>query len=46
MDITLLLEMAADGFGDRVAVGSRSGGLDYATLLDRAARRALSSRVA
>ena len=40
MDITLLLEMAADGFGDRVAVGSRSGGLDYATLLDRARRAA------
>ena len=40
MDITLLLEMAADGFGDRVAVGPRSGGLDYATLLDRARRAA------
>ena len=40
MDITLLLEMAADAFGDRVAVGPRSGGLDYATLLDRARRAA------
>src|SRR4051812_10559318 len=28
--------MAADGFGDRIAVGSRDGGLTYAELLDAA----------
>lgn len=27
MNLTLLLDMAADGFGDRVVVGSRAGGL-------------------
>ena len=32
----MLLEMAVDGFGDRVAVGSRSGGLTYRQLFDRA----------
>jgi acyl-CoA synthetase (AMP-forming)/AMP-acid ligase II len=32
----MLLEMAADGFGDRVAVGPRVGGLTYADLRDRA----------
>jgi fatty-acyl-CoA synthase len=32
----MLLEMAADGFGDRVAVGTRPGGLTYAALRDRA----------
>jgi acyl-CoA synthetase (AMP-forming)/AMP-acid ligase II len=32
----MLLEMAADGFGDRVAVGPRVGGLTYAALRDRA----------
>jgi len=33
MNIALLLEMAADGAGDRVAVGSRSGGTRYPELL-------------
>jgi fatty-acyl-CoA synthase len=32
----MLLEMAADGFGGRVAVGTRAGGLTYAALRDRA----------
>ena len=39
MNITLLLEMAADAFGDRVAVGSGPGALSYAGLL-AAARQA------
>ena len=33
MNIALLLEMAADGAGDRVALGSHSGGTSYAELL-------------
>ncbi|MER5628426.1 AMP-binding protein [Streptosporangium sp. NPDC002544] len=40
MNIGLLLEMAAEGMPDRVAVGSRIGGLTYAELLDRARRAA------
>jgi acyl-CoA synthetase (AMP-forming)/AMP-acid ligase II len=44
VNVTLLLEMAADGFGDRVAVGSREGGLTYADLLARA--KAAGSRLA
>jgi acyl-CoA synthetase (AMP-forming)/AMP-acid ligase II len=40
MNIAMLLEMAADGMGDRVAVGSRTGGITYADLLDRARRAA------
>ncbi|MGI8492516.1 MAG: class I adenylate-forming enzyme family protein, partial [Acidimicrobiales bacterium] len=35
MNITMLLEMAAEGMGDRVAVGSSSGGRTYAELLER-----------
>ena len=38
MNTGLLLEMAADGMGDRVAVGSRRGGLTCAGLLDQARR--------
>ncbi len=38
MNIAMLLEMAADGMGDRVGVGSRSSGLTYADLLDRSRR--------
>ena len=39
MHLTTLLEMAAEGFGDRTAFGSRhGGGLTYAALLDRAQR--------
>jgi acyl-CoA synthetase (AMP-forming)/AMP-acid ligase II len=32
MNIAMLLEMAADAFGDRVAVGDRTGGLTYSQL--------------
>ena len=38
MHLTTLLEMAAEGFGDRVAFGSRPGGLTYAGLMDSALR--------
>src|SRR5262245_22146466 len=38
MHLSTLLEMAGDTFGDRVAFGSRSGGLTYAGRLDRARR--------
>ncbi len=34
----MLLEMAADGMGDRVAVGPSKDGLTYAGLLDQARR--------
>jgi fatty-acyl-CoA synthase len=40
MNIKMLLEMAADGMGDRVAVGPSSGGTTYAGLLEGARRRA------
>ena len=33
MNIALLLEMAADGAGERVALGPRSGGTSYRELL-------------
>ena len=36
MNVAMLLEMAADGFGERVAVGDREHGLTYAQLLERA----------
>ncbi|MGV0835125.1 class I adenylate-forming enzyme family protein [Mycolicibacterium thermoresistibile] len=36
MNLTMLLEMAADAGPDRVAVGSRDGGLTYRQLLDHA----------
>ena len=32
MNLTMLLDMAADGFGDRVVVGPRDGGLTAAEL--------------
>ena len=38
MNTGMLLEMAADGMGDRLALGGRHGGLTYAGLLDRARR--------
>jgi fatty-acyl-CoA synthase len=38
MNTPMLLEMAADGMGDRVALGSARDGLTYAGLLDRARR--------
>jgi acyl-CoA synthetase (AMP-forming)/AMP-acid ligase II len=40
MNIVMLLEMASDAMGDRIAVGTRDGGLTYAELLDRARRAA------
>jgi acyl-CoA synthetase (AMP-forming)/AMP-acid ligase II len=36
--LTTLLEMAAEGFGEHVAYGPRTGGVTYADLLDRARR--------
>jgi len=36
VNIAMLLEIAADGFGDRVAIGPRDGGLTYADLRQRA----------
>ncbi|MCD4533035.1 acyl--CoA ligase [Nocardioides sp. cx-169] len=36
MHLTMLLEMAADGFGDRVVVGPRAGGLTASGLVARA----------
>ncbi|MCA1841876.1 MAG: AMP-binding protein [Actinobacteria bacterium] len=38
MNTGMLLEMAADGMGDRIAVGSRKDGLTYAALADQARR--------
>jgi len=38
MDLTMLLQMAADGLGDRVILGSRSGGLTASQLAERASR--------
>jgi acyl-CoA synthetase (AMP-forming)/AMP-acid ligase II len=38
MNLAMLLEMAADGLGDRIAVGDREHGLTYRDLLDRARR--------
>jgi fatty-acyl-CoA synthase len=46
MNIAMLLEMATDGLGDRVAIGPREGGLTYARLLDRARRAAAAIRAA
>jgi acyl-CoA synthetase (AMP-forming)/AMP-acid ligase II len=40
MNIAMLLEMAADGLADRAAVGTKSGGLTYGDLLDKAKRAA------
>src|SRR6195952_284764 len=37
MNLTMLLDMAADGCGDRVVVGSRDGGLTAARLRELAA---------
>src|ERR671916_817994 len=38
MHLSMLLDMAAEGFGDRVAFGSRPGGLTFAALGDQARR--------
>src|ERR1700687_1033744 len=40
MHLSMLLDMAADGFGDRIAVGSKDGGLTYAGLREQAQRTA------
>lgn len=40
MNLMMLLEMAADGLGDRVAVGSLADGLTYRQLFDEAGRAA------
>ena len=40
MNTAMLLEMAAEGMPDRIAVGSHEDGLTYADLLDRARRAA------
>ena len=39
MNIAMLLDMAADGFGDRIAIGSREEGLTYDALRARARTR-------
>jgi len=36
VNTSMLLEMAVDAFGDRVAFGSKAGGMTYQQLLDRA----------
>lgn len=38
MNTGMLIEMAADGIGDRIALGSRRDGVTYAELLDQARR--------
>ncbi len=38
MHVGMVLEMAGDGLGDRVAVGSLDGGLTFAALAQRARR--------
>ena len=38
MHLAMLLEMAADGMGDRVALGRRAGGLSFAELAAGAQR--------
>jgi len=40
VNLAMLLEMAAGGVPDRVALGSLSGGVSYADLLDRCRRTA------
>ena len=40
MRLSMLLDMAADGFGDRVAVGSIGTGTTFVDLRDRARRAA------
>lgn len=40
MNVGFLLEIAAEGMPDRIAVGSRNGGVTYAELLSRAQRTA------
>lgn len=44
MNVMMLLEMAASGLGDRVAVGSLDGGLTYQQLFDHAGEAAARFR--
>lgn len=46
MNVTMLLDMAVEGFGDRVVVGRREDGLTAAGLRDRAAAGAAAIRAA
>ena len=46
MNLMMLLEMAAQGLGDRVAVGSREGGISYRQLYDQAQMAAARFRAA
>src|SRR5260370_41223907 len=46
MNVTLLLDMAADGFSDRVLVGRRQDGLTAARLRGMPARAAAELRAA
>jgi len=41
VNVSLLLDMAADGYGDRIVVGDRSSGISAIQLRERAARSAL-----
>jgi hypothetical protein len=44
MHLMLLLEMASDAMGDRVAIGDRDAGLTYAGVFDRTATTWLRDR--
>jgi acyl-CoA synthetase (AMP-forming)/AMP-acid ligase II len=46
MNLTMLLDMAADGFGDRTVIGSRKGGLTAARLRELSAAAAARVRAA
>ncbi|MER6808174.1 long-chain fatty acid--CoA ligase [Spirillospora sp. NPDC000708] len=46
MNLTMLLDMAADGFGDRTVIGSRKDGLTAARLRDLSAAAAAQVRAA
>ena len=46
MNLMMLLEMAADGLEDRVAVGSRHDGITYRRLFERAGEAAARFRAA
>ncbi|NBO56573.1 MAG: hypothetical protein EBU84_18725 [Actinobacteria bacterium] len=40
MNIMMLLEMAAEAFGDRVAIGDKTTGMTYSQLADQAGKTA------
>jgi acyl-CoA synthetase (AMP-forming)/AMP-acid ligase II len=46
VNLNLILEMAAGGYGDRVALGSRKDGISFAELARRAGAGASALRVA